>query len=39
MIALRLVRLIEDHSDELAEGLLKKFQSSSLTKDMGKVPA
>ncbi len=39
MIALRLVRLIEDHSDELAEGLLRKFQSSSLTKDMGKVPA
>lgn len=39
MIALRLVRLIEDHSDELAEGLLKKFQNSSLTKDFAKVPA
>jgi len=39
MIALRLVRLIEDHSEELAEGLLKKFQVSSLTTDMSKVPA
>ena len=39
MIALRLVRLIEDHSDELAEGLLKKFEISSLTRDMNKVPA
>ncbi len=39
MIALRLVRLIEDHSDELAEGLLKKFEASSLTRDMNKVPA
>ncbi len=38
MIALRLVRLIEDHSDELAEGLLKKFKVSSLTRDMSKVP-
>ena len=39
MIALRLLRLIEDHSDELAEGLLKKFQTSPLTKDFAKVPA
>jgi len=39
MIALRLVRLIEDHSDELAEGLLKKFQNSPRTKDFAKVPA
>lgn len=39
MIALRLVRLIEDHSDELAEGLLNKFQTSSLTEDLRKVPA
>ncbi len=39
MIALRLVRLIEDHSDEVAEGLLKKFEMSSLTRDMKKVPA
>jgi hypothetical protein len=38
MIALRLVRLIEDHSDELAEGLLKKFHNSPLTKDFAKVP-
>jgi hypothetical protein len=38
MIALRLVRLIEDHSEELAQGLMKKFQASSLTRDMSKVP-
>jgi hypothetical protein len=38
MIALRLVRLIEDHSDELAEGLLRKFQNSPLTRDFAKVP-
>lgn len=38
MIALRLVRLIEDHSDDLAAALLKKFQTSSLTADMAKVP-
>ncbi len=29
MIALRLVRLIEDHSEELAEALLKKLERSS----------
>lgn len=38
MIAVRLVRLIETHSDALTEGLLKKFQSSSRTSELGKVP-
>ncbi len=38
MIALRFVRLIESHSDELAEGLIEKFQTSSRTSDMRKVP-
>lgn len=39
MIAVRLVRLIESHSDELADGLLEKFHRSSHTKDLRKVPA
>ncbi len=39
MIALRLVRLIEDHSDQLAEGLLKKFRESARTQDFARVPA
>jgi hypothetical protein len=39
MIALRLVRLIEDHSDELAEGLLKKFRESPRTQDFSRVPS
>ena len=39
MIAVRLVRLIEDHSDDLADGLLKKFQTSPRTKDLRKIPA
>lgn len=39
MIALRLVRLIEDHSDVLAEGLLRKFRESPRTKDLSRVPA
>ena len=38
MIALRLVRLIEDHSDELVEGLLHKFRTSEKTREMAKVP-
>jgi hypothetical protein len=38
MIALRLVRRIEDHSDQLAEELLKKFQQSPRTQDFSKVP-
>jgi hypothetical protein len=38
MIAVRLVRLIEQHSDELTEALLKKFQTSPRTSDLRKVP-
>ena len=38
MIAVRLVRLIEQHSDELTDGLLIKFQSSSRTSELRKVP-
>jgi hypothetical protein len=39
MIAVRLVRLIEQHSDDLTEGLLRKFQTSPRTSDLKKVPA
>ena len=39
MIAVRLVRLIESHSDELADGLLDKFHNSSRTQGLRKVPA
>jgi|SRR5215468_9061789 len=39
MIALRLVHLIETHSEELAEGLTQKLLSSDRTADMRKVPA
>lgn len=39
MIALRLVRLIETHSEELAEGLTQKLLSSDRTRDLRKVPA
>ncbi len=39
MIALRLVRLIESHSEELAEGLTKKLLSSERTRDLRKIPA
>lgn len=38
MIALRLVRLIETHGDELTTGLLSKFRTSSHTADLDKVP-
>jgi hypothetical protein len=38
MIAVRLVRLIEQHSDELTDGLLIKFQSSPRTSELRKVP-
>jgi hypothetical protein len=38
MIALRLVRLIENHSDELAQGLIEKFERSRRTSEMKKVP-
>jgi|SRR5579862_6204382 len=38
MVALRLVRLIQDHSDELTESLISKFEASSRTGDFRKVP-
>ena len=38
MIAVRLVRLIEQHSDELTDGLLQKFQTSARTTHLRKVP-
>ncbi len=38
MLAYRLVRLIETHSDGLAAGLLKKVQDSEFTRDYRKVP-
>jgi hypothetical protein len=39
VIALRLVRFIELHSDPLARGLLEKFLHSAQTEDLKKVPA
>lgn len=39
MIALRLVRLIEAHSEELAEGLTHKLLASDRTSDLRRVPA
>ena len=39
MIAVRLVRLIEQHSEELTDGLLMKFLSSARTKELHKVAA
>jgi hypothetical protein len=38
MIALRLVRLIEAHSEQLARDLIEKLQASSRTHDLRKVP-
>ena len=37
MLALRLVRLIEAHSDQLAQGLLDKILSSERTSDYRRV--
>lgn len=39
MLAYRLVRLIETHSDALANGLLQRVQTSEFTRDYRKVPA
>jgi len=39
MVGLRLVRLIESHSHELATELIEKIQSSSRTRGMRKVPS
>jgi hypothetical protein len=38
MIALRFVRLIESHSDQLAESLLRKLERSARTADLRRVP-
>ena len=38
MIALRLVRLIEDHSDELARGLMRKLSSREELAELRRVP-
>jgi hypothetical protein len=38
LIALRLVHLIETHSDELTQGLVHKVLTSSRTSDLRKVP-
>ena len=39
MLALRLVRIIEAHSHQIAEGLLERFQYSDKCSDLRKVPA
>jgi len=39
MLAYKLVRLIETHSDALAAGLVQKVQSSELTRSYRHVPA
>lgn len=39
MIALRLVRLIESHSEQLAESLVRKLERSSRAADLKRVPA
>ena len=38
MLALRLVRLIERHADELREQLMEKFRASAHTRDIQKIP-
>ena len=38
MLAVRLVRLIESHSDEIADGVLNKFQASPRTSDLRNIP-
>lgn len=39
MLAFRLVRLIESHSDELAKTLLQRVQNSPHTPDCNRIPA
>ncbi len=39
MLALRLVHLIESHSDDLADGLIRKLHTSDRMQDLRKVPA
>jgi hypothetical protein len=38
MLSLRLVRLIEAHSDQLALGLIQQVQDSERTSDFKKIP-
>ena len=38
MIDLRLARLIENHADQLARGLVKKVQTSERTRDFRDIP-
>jgi hypothetical protein len=38
MLAYRFVRLIESHSEDLADNLLRRVQQSALTRDYDKVP-
>jgi hypothetical protein len=38
MVALRLIRLIETHSEQIAESLVTKIQSSPRTRDLQKIP-
>ena len=38
MLALRLVHLIESHSDELADGLIRKLHTSDRMPDLRKIP-
>ncbi|HMK28375.1 MAG TPA: hypothetical protein VK473_01735 [Terriglobales bacterium] len=38
MIDLHLVRLIESHADELAQGLMQKLEASHRCSDLSKVP-
>jgi hypothetical protein len=39
MIAVRLVRMIENHSDQLAHGLMKKLSHSKRVAELRKIPA
>ncbi len=39
MLAVRLVRLIESHSDDIADGVLNKFRGSPRTSDLRNIPA
>lgn len=38
MLAIRLVRLIESHSDKLAEGIMHRFLASEQCSDLRKIP-
>jgi len=38
MVALRLVRLVENHSEELARGIAREIHTSARTSDLRKIP-